>query len=403
MKRLLLAPALLLAAGTAPLARGAEPTLEDLQKQIEALAAEIEAQKKPSGTSASGGGKTTLGGYGEHHFNNLDSKNQVDAHRFVLFIGHQFDEKIRLFSELEVEHGLVKDNGDATCTVDDTLGAIPGTLEPDEVICGSSKGAGPGEVELEQAFIEFRLTDAMRLKAGQFLIPVGFLNETHEPDTFYGVERNPIEGRIIPTTWWETGVMLSGEATGTLSYDLAFHTGLKNSKGNIRSGRQKSANADGSEWAATARVKFRPLESLELAATVQQQADMAQRGGAPGEPQEATLANAQFSWQPLEKLNVRGLYGQWTIDNLATADEAAEEQNGWYVETSYRVLPKVGVFARYNLWDNAAADSNDSEVDQTDLGVNWWPHPRVVVKADYQEQNKNQDDDGYNLGIGWSF
>lgn len=398
MNRLMFAPALLLAAATTSAQETAtEPTLADLQQQIEALAAEIEAQKSRSAGHGSDG-KTTLGGYGEHHYNNLDDKNEVDVHRFVLFIGHRFDEKVRLFSELEVEHGLVKDNGDATCTVNNALGSDPLTLEPGEVVCGSSKGAGPGEVELEQAYIEFTLNDAMRIKAGQFLIPVGFLNETHEPDTFHGVERNPVESAILPTTWWETGVMLSGELGESMGYDLAFHTGLNNTGGNVRSGRQKSAKANGNEWAATVRVKYRPIESLELAATAQQQADMAQRTTA--EPQEATLVNAQASWQPLQKLNVRGLYGQWEIENLANG---REEQSGWYVETSYRVLEKVGVFARYNLWDNTAADNTDSEIAQTDVGVNWWVHPRVVVKADYQDQRKSADVDGYNLGLGWSF
>lgn len=352
----------------------AAPTLEELQQQIDALAAEVEAQKTASSGTAADTGKTTLGGYGEHHYNNLDSKNEVDAHRFVLMVGHRFDENIRVFSELEVEHGLVEDTAD---------------------------GSGPGEVELEQAFIEVRINDAMHVTAGQFLLPVGWLNETHEPDTFYGVERNPVENAIFPTTWWETGAMVSGTFSDTLGYDLALHSGLNNSTGNVRSGRQKSAKANASEWAATARLKYRPRNNLELAISVQQQADMAQRTAAMA--QEATLLNAQFSWQPLAKLNVRGLYGQWEIDHLALADAARAEQTGFYVETSYKVTPKIGVFARYNQWDNSAADSVDSVIAQTDIGVNWWLHPRVVVKADYQEQAKTADNDGFNLGLGWSF
>lgn len=361
---------LVLAPGTAT----AAPTLEELQQQIEALTVEVEAQKASSSGAAADPGRTTLGGYGEHHYNNLDSKNEVDAHRFVLFVGHRFDEDIRFFSELEVEHGLVKDTDD---------------------------GAGPGEVELEQAFVEVRINDTLRVTAGQFLVPVGFLNETHEPDTFYGVERNPVESAIFPTTWWETGAMVSGAFGDALGYDLALHSGLNNSTGNVRSGRQKSAKANANEWAATARIKYHPRNDLELAIAVQQQADMAQRAAAA--PQEATLLNAQVVWQPLAKLQVRGLYGQWDIDNLAPADAARAEQNGFYVETAYRITPEIGLFARYNQWDNKAADSVDSEAAQTDVGVNWWLHPQVVVKADYQQQSKTVDVDGFNLGLGWSF
>lgn len=383
----------------------AAPTLEALQQQIDALAAELEAQKSAASGHGSDGGKTTLGGYGEHHYNNLDSnlgkKNEVDAHRFVLFVGHRFDDNIRFFSELEVEHGLVKDNGDATCTVNNSLGTDPLVLEPGEVVCTSSKGAGPGEVELEQAFIEVRINDALRVTAGQFLLPVGFLNETHEPDTFYGVERNPVENAILPTTWWETGVMVSGALGDTLGYDVALHSGLNNAVGNIRSGRQKSAKANANEWAATARIKYHPRNNLELAVTLQQQADMAQRSTARA--QQAILASTHFVWQPLPKLTVRGLYGQWEIDNLATLDAARAEQHGFYVETGYKMTPTIGVFARYNQWDNTAADNADSENVQTDVGINWWLHPRVVVKADYQDQAKSADNDGFNLGLGWSF
>ena len=56
------------------------------------------------------------------------------------------------------------------------------------------------------------------------LVPVGFLNEVHEPPTFYGVERNPVEKNVIPTTWWEGGIGISSRwpfAIGTQSASTA--------------------------------------------------------------------------------------------------------------------------------------------------------------------------------------
>ena len=131
-------------------------------------------------TPAIGGGgnwfeRTTLGGYGELHLNQGD-KEQIDFHRFVLFVNHRFSDRVKFFSELELEHSL---SGDGK----------------------------PGEVELEQAYIEFSLDNDWSIRAGQYLLPLGILNEVHEPDTFYGVERNSVEANIIPTTWWEGGVM----------------------------------------------------------------------------------------------------------------------------------------------------------------------------------------------------
>ena len=80
-----------------------------------------------------------------------------------------------------------------------------------------------GEIELEQAYVEYDLTENHHAKAGVFLLPVGILNETHEPPTFYGVERNPVESNIIPTTWWAGGIAANGEIAPGWSYDIGVH------------------------------------------------------------------------------------------------------------------------------------------------------------------------------------
>jgi len=63
---------------------------------------------------------------------------------------------------------------------------------------------------MEQAFLEFDVNDNNSIRAGIILVPIGIINETHEPSTFYSVERNNIEKYIIPTTWREGGVSLTG-------------------------------------------------------------------------------------------------------------------------------------------------------------------------------------------------
>jgi len=166
--------------------------------------------------------ETSIGGYGELHYNILSSdtedKKEIDFHRFVLFIDHEFNEKIRFYSELELEHALSQDTAD---------------------------GSNGGAIELEQGYIEMDMSSTSTLKAGMILVPVGIINETHEPPTFYGVERNPVEKNIIPTTWSEGGAMFSDYTENGLSYDLSIHSGLSNKSGNIRSSRQKVAEATG--------------------------------------------------------------------------------------------------------------------------------------------------------------
>lgn len=356
--------------------------IERLKAQAAQTDAKVEATASAFESSNSGGwmSRTSIGGYGEHHFNHFEDKNdQIDAHRFVVYIGHQFTDTIRFFSEVELEHSLA----------------------------GEGK---PGEVELEQAFIQWDFTQNHNLIMGQFLIPVGFLNETHEPDTFYGTERNNVEGRIVPTTWWETGVMLGGEMLPGLTYNLALHSGLEvpvtgGSAFAIRSGRQKSAEANAEDLAYTARLKYTGVAGLELAATVQQQQDLTQ-GAIVGEDVEGTLFEAHARYT-IGALTLTALAAQWDIDSDTFEAAGADEQEGAYIEASYKITPKLGVFVRQSEWDTKAGNSVDTEIEQLDVGINYWLHERVVLKADIVNHkppsSASTDNDGFNLGLGWSF
>ena len=334
---------------------------------------------------------TSFGGYGELHMNQLDNKTaggtdkeEIDLHRFVLFFGHQFTDDVRFFSELEVERAL----------------------------SGNNK---PGEVEIEQAFVEWDFADNHSAKAGVFLVPVGILNETHEPDTFYGTERNPVEKNIIPSTWWEGGVAINGQIAEGVSYDLAVHSGLSidttgapTGKYKVRDGRKKVGEAPAENAAFTGRIKYTAIPGLELAATVQHQTDIAQQQGASAQT-SANLIEAHAIYQT-GPFQLRALYAMWDIDDSIVTDSTvsgSDKQEGFYIEPSFKLSESLGVFARYNEWDNQAGDSSsDSEYSQIDVGVNYWLTPTVVLKADYQNQSvpATEDEfDGFNLGVGWSF
>ncbi len=319
------------------------------------------------------GRKTTVGGYGELHYNNLDSKKEIDFHRFVLFYGHQFNSRTRFFSELELEHTKAGD-GD------------------------------PGVVQLEQAYIEYDLNDKHRLQMGILLVPVGFLNPTHEPDTFYGVERNPVEKYIIPTTWWEAGAGLSGQIGDKgWSYDAAIHSGLKLSAAKaygVRKGRQKVAEAMANDLAFSGRIRWTGMPGVEIGATFYYQGDMSQ--GTDANVGAGRLLEAHLAVQR-GRFGLRALYAQWNIDGSGPAANGADVQKGWYVEPSWKITPKLGVFYRYNEWDNTAGSSASQKKKQTNVGLNYWLHDNVVVKFDIQKQGGAINDDGFSLGVGYQF
>jgi len=386
---------------TSSLAIAAMPTPEEMweiiqqqQREIEALkqgqkentekaeaAVEVaEESKNASSGSASWAENTQIGGYGELHYNNLDSKKEIDFHRFVLFFGHQFTDRLRLFSELELEHSVSGDDQN-------------------------------GEIELEQAYIEYDITQNQHVKGGVFLLPVGILNQTHEPPTFYGVERNPVEKNIIPSTWWAGGIEFTGEVfpetVPGFSYALSVHEGLDTNAGNnyaVRKGRQKTSEADANDLASTAQIKWTGIPGVELAATIQYQQDVTQ--GNDPTAGDAWLYEAHADIQR-GAFGLRALYAMWDLDGSGPKAIGADEQTGFYIEPSYRITPEWGVFARYNQWDNqAGSNGNDTEKKQYNAGVNYWPHPDVVLKADAQQQDNegtSKNDNGFNLGIGYQF
>ena len=353
-----------------------DDAFRELQEQFNLLAEQVEINSGGSSSS-----DTTVGGYGELHYNNLsngagagEDKREIDFHRFVLFINHQFNDKTRFFSELEVEHSTIEDTDD---------------------------GSSSGSVAIEQAYVQIDLGEHTKANAGILLVPVGFINETHEPPTFYGVERNPISSNIMPTTWREGGASISGYYDSGISYDLMLHTGLDGGT-NIRGGRQKVANANARNLASTARVKYTGIRGLELAGTLQYQDDMTQDSS--DDIGSATLLQGHVRWS-IADVTLTALYAQWDIDvaNSASAENLAKDkQDGGYIEASYRINPAWGVFARQNEWDNGGA--GDTTKTQTDFGVSYWPHEDVVIKADYQLQNNVAGNfDGFNLGVGYQF
>ncbi|MEP6687880.1 MAG: hypothetical protein ABJC36_05990 [Gemmatimonadales bacterium] len=180
--------------------------------------------------------RTSIGGYGEVHYSNLsgsDTPGIVNVARFVLFLSHQFNDRIALRSELEVEDTKVEAGKDDA-----------------------------GEVSVEQVYLDYLLSPAATVRAGLLLAPIGIINETHEPTTFNGVDRPAFEHDIIPATWRDIGLGLVGQIPGSagLSYRVYLLNGLVASEftadEGIRSGRQEGQLASFANPSLTGRLEY---------------------------------------------------------------------------------------------------------------------------------------------------
>jgi Phosphate-selective porin O and P len=405
-----------------------EQKLEILQKELDELRAEMAKLKSqqaapqsavgaeaaagsapPSVTPGTMGGlaagSNTFGGYGELHYNNYrdgDKKDQIDFHRFVLFYGHKFNDRLRFYSELEVEHALVEG------------------------------GAESGAVELEQAYIDYRINDAFNVKAGAMLVPLGILNETHEPPTFFGVERNEVESRIIPSTWREAGLGVHGEIVQGLRYDAGIMSSMDAGKFEdpavaVRSLRTELSEAAAHDLAFYGALNYRGIPGLAVGAGVFT-GDTGQNGAS-----DAALKNVSgrlLLWDVHAQyrvggLELRALYARGSLDDADiitaaaiarsgdTSQIAPETFWGYYVEAGYH-FPlgdemELAPFARYERYNTQASvpsgfsadDKNNERV--TTFGVNFKLHPQVVFKADYQDFKEDPLKDRFNLGLGYMF
>ena len=355
--------------------QGNKKAVTATQKEVAATADALEGVALGESGGVSWADKTSLGGYGELHYNiNQAGDDKIDFHRFVLFINHDFSDNVSLFSEVEIEHTY-------------------------------AGGDEPGYVELEQAYIEHRLNDQWSYQAGLFLVPVGILNETHEPDTFFGVERNNVEKYIIPTTWWEGGVKVTFRPKpgvsieGGLISGLDVYDGDDDNLGYFRGGRQKVASALANNWASVARVKFTAIPGLELAGTVFYQNDLVQ---SETYDQSGLLTSIHAVYQK-DGFGLRALYAGWDVsgENL---DNDAKDQSGFYIEPSYKwniedTPYSVGVYARYS--DLKYFKKTLSEKQYLEYGVSFYPAESVVFKADLVAEKDG--DDTINLGVGYQF
>jgi hypothetical protein len=163
---------------------------------------------------------TAIGGYGELTLNAPSNGPAiVDLRRLVLFVGHNFTDHIRFYSELEVEHAIAS-SGDE------------------------------GEFEVEQAYLDGLFGRRLNLRAGLMIMPVGIINVYHEPPTFNGVDRPDVDVLVIPSTWREPGFGIFGELATGFTYQLYLVNGF-----NANGFRADTGIADGHQEAQLAAAR----------------------------------------------------------------------------------------------------------------------------------------------------
>ena len=380
--------------------------IRELEKTVGALEGRIDAMDR---TKASPGGswadRFTLGGYGEMHanFGEGSAPDQFDIHRLVAYVGYTFSDWIRFSSEVELEHAFVSSGSD-------------------------------GEISIEQAFLDFLLSDPVNIRFGRVLVPVGITNRKHEPPTFYGVERPSFDRVILPTTWFADGIGVFGGLAPSLKYELYLVSGLDGSQfgavNGIRDGRIKE-RASLHEPAVTGRLDFFPFVRwagppgfLRLGASAYYGGvDNGNQGDNPGIDGEVRILSGDFEYT-VSKLDFRGAVAHEQIQGAREiGNGTASEIFGWYLEAGVRLFPEswkkgklaksdAAVFARYDDFDtqhqmpDGVAKNPAGDRQEWTFGASFFLTPTLVAKGDVQFRDDASGNDLptlINFGLGWQF
>ena len=436
MKSALLAPLLLAAlpafaqdvpdAGTVDLAA----EVAELKRRVAILGEELENQRtgsapataSPETIRALGMGPAaskvytrdglSVGGYGELIFTAFNDRLQngtrqpVDAfgdtERAVFYFGYKFTDWVVFNSEMEFEHS------------------------------GFSDEHAEGEAIVEFAYLDFLLKPWLNIRAGQLLLPVGFINELHEPPVFLGALRPRLESILIPTTWHELGFGLHGELPGNLVYRVYLINGLDAARfngdgtGSVGGGKQDGHQVIANRPAVTGRLDWHPMPGLLLGGSFYA-GDSAQALGAA--PIWTTLLEAHAEFRS-SGFQARALYahlnnGSAGLQALGTSTDPVSAalatgtlQSGAYLEAGYDLFTLAPAlrqnlipFARVEWMNTQQAVAPSAAADLANertiiaLGVNYRPIPQVAVKADFDinldaaQTGRNQ----FNLGLGYLF
>lgn len=341
----------------------------------------------------------SLGGYGEFYFaspiedtDETGAVNTADFYRFIAYFGYKFTDQIVMNTEIEFEHATTSSN-----------------------FQGKS-----GSVSVEFSYLDFLLHDAFNVRAGNLLVPVGFVNVMHEPAFYRGNFRPEIERRIIPSTWRELGIGIHGNVQEDLRYTAYVVNGLEGadfgSKG-VRGGRQKGNRVIWEDVAGVAALHYEPTGPVSVSTS-------GYYGGADhGQFLDDAMNEIEVNnwiWEAHASVEHRGFHlrGLFAISGIDGADEllaspawagdpdVPEGQMGWYLEGAYDVAPwllgrdtsaVVSPWVRYEDFDlhdqmPDGVDANPARAEQLlTIGVEVKPTPKVVLKGEYVHQAHDAD------------
>ena len=314
-----------------------------------------------------------------------------DNHRLILQTSSYMHDNLMFNAEIEFEHGGLINN-----------------LTND------------GELKIEQAWADWRVGDALGLRAGVLLVPFGIVNVLHDSDVRETTARPLMANAIIPTTWMDAGIGAHGVLYPTedlmVSYEAILTNGLNDqisAADGLRKARPSLKADNNGNKAEAARVGVSPWLGLEVGLNGYYGAyDVTGTRG-------LWMGGADLGWTvgPAELVaeyaRVGSSGGSTLLAGKTALSAVPTDMQGYYVEGRYRFFPSIledtflgrgGGFERATFTFFArggAADTDLALADATDklemvVGVNYRPIQTFVPKLEFRritEPNTGKTDE----------
>ncbi|HEY9422393.1 MAG TPA: hypothetical protein VIW92_13330 [Thermoanaerobaculia bacterium] len=383
--------------------------MAELERRLEILAGEIEkmniGEAATADQSSFGLGPAaskiyraergvSIGGYGELRYQDFDSdrSSDFDLLRAILYFGYKWNDRWLFNSEVEYEH------------------------------------AGE-EVALEFAYIDYLWRPEANVRAGLVLIPMGFINELHEPTVFLGANRPELERQILPSTWRENGFGLFGDV-GSFTYRTYLVNGFDArgfTAGGLRGGRQNGGTAKADDFAWVGRLDYNGVPGLLVGGSAYLGNAGQDLDTAAGDSIDVgtTIYEGHLEWR-WRGLELRALGVQAELDDVADLNRAlgltgnrsvGESLKGYYLQLGYDLLAgregdkALIPYARleaYNTQDEVPAGflaNPANDVETLTLGLAFKPIEQLILKTDFQNVDNEAGTgvDTINVLLGWVF
>lgn len=397
--------------------------MEELRRRLDILAAEIErlrsgdddqaaplddGQRRALGLAPSASATyrrrapgVSFAGYGEMLLENFADQSEsgvagapttrLDFLRAILYAGYRFSDRFVFNSEIEFEHG--------------------------------------NELFVEFAYLDYLVTKNLTVRGGMLLLPLGLVNEFHEPNVFLGAKRPETEQRLIPSTFRENGAGLLA-SVGRVNVRAYLTNGL-NAAGytsaGLRGGRQRGIQTRAANFAFTGRMDVTPVPGVFAGVGLFTGGAGQEQVMRDGQPLTigTTLAEGHVQAQ-IRGFDIRGLYARATVDEareaslalrLPTTAPIAELMQGGYVQFGYNLLSQrsttlaVTPYVRLEHVNTQARIPEGFTKDRArdggfrTFGLDVKPIPNIVLKTEYQwvTNDAGTGRGQFNINLGYSF